>query len=614
MRQAFHAVCRLALSTALSIEVCAIASHPVLAGDLNTVPLLNGERADSLNLWGGTLGRGNSISFARQTAVVHSGAGAYQANLGSIPEDGSKFFQTFSSAVSGIPGYRQDRNLTRYETLDGFVRNDTGAPLTFSLELKDYRDSTSHSAVRSYTIPAGGTWTNVVAPLDLATGWTVTGTPDLTRTFAVSFLVNADSGAANGSLYLDDFNLTENGPSIDVATAPIDAHRRAAGPPAIRCPVDGAEQGIGADSQFVGQRGDRGAEHDHRRGLDSARGGSPRLGNAGRRRRLHGPIGHVAQYKPQPDDVPADAIFGFGDGRTRDRPRGIQHRRLVHCARAPQLQVASGDARGAPRVDRRPAKSLRFRRVHDGRGRHARPIFNRPGLFGCCTYSGYTNEHKVIALAAEVSDDSSRAARQPMEQGHGPRARVAGRSAARTTWSIHLEPSIERRSCRRCLNLFVDTSDRGADNYPVRSLARNPWANFVRYEADVAAKLDQLGRDNFVQPDAGAGAGTYQPVEPLQQLRPAESVSALERRAGAHGRRPGTEEALRFLLDNGLGNGLDGPLGLADSAQWATGAANPTSVPSFADNWNMTFSLMALMEFLEGPDRASRFFAEPAGG
>lgn len=73
---------------------------------------------------------------------------------------------------------------------------------------------------------------------------------------------------------------------------------------------------------------------------------------------------------------------------------------------------------------------------------------------------------------------------------------------------------------------------------------------------------------------------------------------------------PGAEEALRFMLDNGLGTGLDGPLGLADSAQWATGAAGPTTVPSFADNWNMTLSLMAFMDYLDGDDRTSRFFAD----
>ena len=72
---------------------------------------------------------------------------------------------------------------------------------------------------------------------------------------------------------------------------------------------------------------------------------------------------------------------------------------------------------------------------------------------------------------------------------------------------------------------------------------------------------------------------------------------------------PGAEDALRFLLDNGLGTGLDGPQGLADSAQWATGAINPTAVPSFADNWNIALSTMALLAYLEGADRQNLFFA-----
>jgi hypothetical protein len=162
------------------------------------------------------------------------------------------------------------------------------------------------------------------------------------------------------------------------------------------------------------------------------------------------------------------------------------------------------------------------------------------------------------------------------------------------------------------INLFVDTSERGVDSYPNRSMARNPWINFVKYEDEVADRLAELGRDHFFQPDAGAGAGTYQPWN----LYKADSFgqpnlfqpwsAALALMAGAEG----AEEALRFLLDNGLGGGLDGPLGLADSAQWATGAANPTVVPSFADNWNMALSTMALLEFLDGPDRASLLFAE----
>jgi hypothetical protein len=244
-------------------------------------------------------------------------------------------------------------------------------------------------------------------------------------------------------------------------------------------------------------------------------------------------------------------------------------------------------------------------------GGAARQAYFQPtGEFGCCTYSGYTNEHKVIALAAEVSDAH-----------HVPLAAQWNKDTDRVLDSLvdpnqnHLvySPDTVYRApfVQALLNLFVDTSQRGADNYPSRSLARNPWTNFVRYESEVAAKLDELGRDNFMQPDAGGWADGYFPFNLYREdsfgypevFQPWSVAFMLM--AGA----PGAEDALRFLLDNGLGNGLDGPLGLADSAQWATGAANPSSVPSFADNWNMTLSLMALMEYLDGADRASLFFA-----
>src|SRR6476620_3715417 len=148
---------RNAVVGAIALTLLCIGQAP--AGDLGIVPLLDGERSDSLNLWGGPLNPGNTTSFAKESSVVHSGTGAYQANLGSVPAGGFKFFQTFSSAVSGTPGYRQDRDLTQYQTLEGYVRNDTSTPLTFSLELKDYRDDNAQRAVRSYTIPSGGTWT-----------------------------------------------------------------------------------------------------------------------------------------------------------------------------------------------------------------------------------------------------------------------------------------------------------------------------------------------------------------------------------------------------------------------------------------------------------------------
>src|SRR5262245_13217752 len=80
----------------------------VRAGELGVVPLFNGERSDALNLWGGPFNVGNISSLTKQSAIVRTGEGAYRADLGSIPNDGFRFFQTFSSAVNGTPGYRQD--------------------------------------------------------------------------------------------------------------------------------------------------------------------------------------------------------------------------------------------------------------------------------------------------------------------------------------------------------------------------------------------------------------------------------------------------------------------------------------------------------------------------
>ena len=68
---------------------------------------------------------------------------------------------------------------------------------------------------------------------------------------------------------------------------------------------------------------------------------------------------------------------------------------------------------------------------------------------------------------------------------------------------------------------------------------------------------------------------------------------------------PGAEEALRYLLEHGLGQ----PLGIADSAQWVTGANDPSAVRSFQDNWNVALSDMALLAYLDGVDRQSLFFA-----
>ena len=577
------------------------------AGDLSIVPLLNGERADSLNLWGGRLGSGSigpTGGFTKQSAIVHSGTGAYAAHLGDA--DSFEFFQTFSSAL-GPPAYRQDRDLTQYQMFEGYVRNDAGNPLTFTLELKDYRDSLSHRAMRSYTIPAGGAWTRIEAPLDLSSGWNVTGTPDLKRTFAISFLVDENMGALNGSLYLDDFNLIENGPSIDVGTAPIHtivervARRQFMGLWAARNKTSGLIPNT-SDNVAIGA-------------LNTTTGVVWNLPSAIRR-------GWVTQADA--DSYMGQLVTSLNSNRNQTTYLPTRFLDLVTAAPVTDREESSIDAAfidlALHNYKSQPTTSPELHDAIDAlqnrfnfaafatSGAFRQAFFPDSGGFGCCTYSGYTNENKVIAMAAALSDAH-----------HVPLATQWNKDTGRTLAHLvnpedsHLVYSFgtEFRApfVQALLNLFVDTSERGPDNYPNRTLTRNPWENYVRYEREVAAKLEQLGRENFFQPDAGAGAGTYQPWNLYNNFGQPNLFQpwsvALALLAGA----PGAEEALRFLLDNGLGNGLDGPLGLADSAQWATGAADPTTVPSFADNWNMTLATMALMEFLEGPDRPSLFFA-----
>jgi hypothetical protein len=579
-----------------------------MAGDLGFVPLFDGERADALNLWGGPFNSGNIVSFSKQSAVVRSGTAAYRANLGAVPNDGFRFFQTFSSEVvappgNGTLGYRQDRDLTAYQTLEGYVRNETATPLTFSLEVKDYRDSLSHVARRSYTLPAGA-WTRIEAPLDLANGWSVSGSPDLKRTFAVSFLVDADFGAASGSLYLDDFALREKGPAIDVQTAPIEtiverlAYRQFNSLWAARHKGTGIIPNS-SDNARLGA-------------LNTTTGVVWTLPAAVRR-------GWVAQSEA--DAYMTQLVGSLGANRDQTSYLPTRFLDLNTAAPVTDREESSIDAAfialalhnyksqtGTPAALRDSIDALQSRFDFSAFVRpSAYSLAYFPGSgFSPFTYSGYTNENKVIALAGDLSDNVPLASMWNKDTGRALDHLVDPQDAH----LVYSFDDVYRAPFAQALvNLFVDTSERGVDSYPNRTLARNPWINFVKYEDEVADRLAELGREHFFQPDAGAGAGTYQPWNLYHNFGQPNLFQpwsvALALLAGAEG----AEESLRFLLDNGLGSGLDGPLGLADSAQWATGAANPTAVPSFADNWNMTLSLMALMEVLDGEGRASQQFS-----
>jgi hypothetical protein len=591
------------------VIVCGVLSSSgqsvVLAADMSIVPFLNGERGDSFNTWGGPINGGSTNGFTKQLSVVRSGTGAYQVNLGDAAS--FEFFQTFSSALSFDPNYRQDRDLTQYQMLEGYVRNTAGSPMSLNVELKDYRDSNSHRASRTvpYVIPADGSWHKVEVPLDLGSGWNVTGTPDLQRTFAVGFLVNENMGPLNGSMYLDDFNLIENGPSLDAATAPIQdvverlAKRQFMGLWTARNKTSGIIPNS-SDNVALGA-------------LNTTTGVVWNLPAAIRR-------GWVTQSDA--DAYMATLVTSLNTNRNQTQYLPTRFLNLVTAAPVTDEEESTIDAAfialalhnyksqpATPVALRDSISALESRfdfSAFTTPGAFRQAYFQPTGQFGCCTYSGYTNENKVIALAAQLADNVPLANEWNKDTGR-VLASLVDPNQSHLVYSFGTE--YRAPFVQALLNLFVDTQGRGADNYPNRSLARNPFQNFEMYEAEVAARLDQLGRDNFFQPDAGAGAGTYQPWNLYNNFGQPNLFQpwsvALALMAGA----PGAEDAVRFLVDNGLGDGLDGPLGLADSAQWATGALNPTQVPSWHDNWNVTLSTMAFLEYLEGSDRLSLFFA-----
>ena len=109
-------------------------------------------------------------------------------------------------------------------------------------------------------------------------------------------------------------------------------------------------------------------------------------------------------------------------------------------------------------------------------GAFRQAYFQPTGQFGCCTYSGYTNENKVIALAAKSPTTHVPLASQWNKDTGRVLAHLVDPNQNHLVYSFGTD--YRAPFVQALLNLFVDTTERGADNYPVRSLARNPWHEF----------------------------------------------------------------------------------------------------------------------------------------
>jgi len=577
------------------------------AGDFSVVPLLDGERHGMNNYWGGPFGTHNMNGISLQSDVVRSGNNAYQVDLGSLSAGSLSFFQTFSSQQTGNQELRQTRDLSRYENFTGYVRNDTNAPLTIRLEIKDYRDSNSHRASKNFTIPTGGTWTEISSSFDLNSGWSVQGSPDLSRTYIASFVLNPPTGVS-GSYYLDDFTLTEPGGPLDPQTAPIEqlveqlARRQFEGLWTARNRTTGLIYNH-KDSVGVAAMNTTGGvlwmlPNAVKRGWVSQSDADAMVSQV---------VSSLDTNLDQSNYVPTRFIHPL----TAALPGGSNEESSIDAS---FIKLALHHYKSQPTTS--PALHAQIDAVQN---RFRLDAFAVPAGFRLAyfpttgftggTYNGYTNEGKVISLAAELSD-AHRVPLQDLWNSDVNRSRV---------WLVnpedaHLTHSMSQFRApfeQALLNLFVDTSERGVDNFPNRTLATNPWQNFLRYHSEVAAKLEELGREHFFQPDAASGApfsgyeqySLYNDFGNPDLFMPWSVTFAML--AGLDV----AEDAFRALIQV---DGISGPLGLADTVRWNTGEDAPYFVSNSGDNWNTVLSTMALLEVLDryqGQPSASQFFA-----
>jgi hypothetical protein len=599
---------------ALAVFIAAIAARGsdsvmVRASDLSIIPLFDGERSEPLNTWGGAWGRGTMAQLEIQSQCVHGGRYALAAELGPLGAGQSRYLQCFASGFGQRESYYQTRDLTRYRRLEFYARNATEAPLHCWLQIKDYRDSLAHRATYLFDLPAGADWTPIQVPLVLEkAGWKLDGLPDLSRVLTIDLFVQPQTRLLGGRLYLDDVVLVEPDGPTDVDSCPLAvlverlAHRQ-------------------WDALWAARSREHGMIHIHSyqstdAGLNTTAAVLWMLPSAVRRGWLdqEEADAYVAQL--------TETINRLLDGAKHLPPRNVDWVSLQPSLVPEESSVDSAFLALALHQYKSLPSTLPALREAIDQAQQRFDFASFVGPAGWCmayryatphgkggfvdlTYNGYTNEGRVVSLAAHLS----RRHHVPIETCwnadiHRIRARLAGGEPPPV---VHTIGEFRAPFTQALLNLFVDVRGRGTDGYPDHRLAANPWQNFVDYERGVMNRLAARQRPYLVQPDAGDDGtlSNYQQFSLYEDFGQSDLFmpwsSAFVLMAGADG----SEQALRFLLRHRL----HGPLGLADSARWTTGAPEPSAVTARHDFWNTALSTMAFLEWLDGEMRLSQSFA-----
>jgi len=197
------------------------------ASDVSRVPFWDGETTDPagslINRTGGpAVIRAGGATVSHETGVVHAGQGAFRVTPnGTLPAHSFDFFALALTGFGPSSDYVNTRDLTGFDGVEFWVRNETGKPFNLVFEIRDHRDSNDHRARFNSAVSATAAWTPISMPLVLhaAHGWQVIGSPDLARTKLFALVIETGMQAIDGSFFIDDMVLIEKGGPLNPATA-----------------------------------------------------------------------------------------------------------------------------------------------------------------------------------------------------------------------------------------------------------------------------------------------------------------------------------------------------------------------------------------------------------
>ena len=577
--------------------------------DISVVPFWNGDAtfptpaSSTYNLLGGPTVTSSNVTVIHETETIRGGAGAMR----SIVLIGESDFGFFGAALAGFGTangntYIDTRDISQFEGFNFQIKNETRAPFTLRVELKDYRDLTGeghdHLASTSFAIDTDKHWKSLSVPLDLSNAvWEVTGSPDLTRARQILFVIEAsDQSPVGGSILVDEVNFVEPGGPVSLNSATDQAVLERLTERTFRGLWGSRDQSSGlvpAVSTFADQMGLNttamlvrtlpGAVNRNWISQSDAESYVTNLVST-----LNGVMDDSQYLPPRTLD------------RTTLQPTGLREESVVDAA---FMFLGLTTFRAMPEVNSTLAGNVDsllerfdFRPFSSDQGWRFAFRYDtgaRTGQLTQGTYDGYSGEVYVISLAAHLATTGHV---DITTQFHSADRVLADLGNNNAQYLVH--PSTDFRSpfLQWLFPIFVDVRNRGDTTHPDPELAINPYENAVRYQLDVIDSLTNRGLalqpdaaddgtgNRYITPSAFENFGTPSLTMPWS----AGFVLAADPGAGTN--------TVRSLLQQNL----VGPFGPVDSARYDSPTGELTQFNGRYDLWNTSLWMSAAVEYLYG--------------